>query len=109
MSEIEKKVNWLLTFRAALIISAVGLSLFGVFDVNRIECKVCWRDVTGHYFSVFGFFSAFGFAIGWTLPEAAETPEGRAHNWNTRQGFWAGSLGLGTLITVGFAATHFLS
>ena len=109
MSGNQNEVNWLLTFRAALIITGGGLFLSGVFAMDSIECKVCWRDVTRHYFSVFGFFSAFGFASGWTLPEAAENPEGRTHNWNTRQGFWAGSLGLGTFMTIWFASIHFLS
>ncbi len=109
MSENEKEVNWHLTFRAALIISAIGLVLFGVFGMDRIECKVCWRDVTRHYFSVFGYFSAFGFAIGWTLPESAFNSEVGKHSWNTRQGFTEGSLGVGALITVFLAAMHFLN
>lgn len=109
MSDSEKEVNWHLTFRAALIITAIGLILFGVFAMDRIECKVCWKDVTRYYFSVFGYFSAFGFAIGWTLPNRAPNTEDGTHDWNTRQGFWEGSLGVGALITGLFAAMHFLS
>lgn len=109
MSEKEKGVNWNLTLRAVLIVTAIGLALFGVFGTDRIECKVCWRDVTRHYFAVFGYFSAFGFAIGLTLPMGSPDADGGKHNWNSRQGFWEGSFGIGALITLGFAAMHFLS
>ncbi len=108
MAGIEKEVNWNLTFRTALIMAAIGLVLFGVFGIDRIECKVCWQDLQRYYFSIFGFFAAFGFAIGWTLPEATEHATGTKHHWNTRQGFWEGSLTVGALLTCIGAVVHFL-
>ena len=103
----EKEVNWRLAIRASLILGAAFLTLSNTFHVDRIACQVCWQDVTKHYFAFFGFFSAFGFAIGWTLPER-QSDSGHAIQWNTRQGFWEGSMGAGALLTIGFAVTHFL-
>ena len=109
MSAQENEVNWRLTIRAALILAAVGLGLFGVFNYDRIDCRVCWQDVTKHYFAFFGYFAAFGFAIGWTLPDRKVDTKGNTVQWDTRQGFWEGSLGTGALLTIVFAAIHFLA
>lgn len=109
MNQTEKEVNWRLTIRAALIITAVGFALFGVFHLDQIECRVCWKDVTRFYFSVFGYVTAFGFAIGWTLPEGPATSQNGRHNWSTRHGFWEGSMGLGTLMTLVLAGLHLFS
>lgn len=109
MSEKESEVNWNLTFRAALIVAAIGLGLFGVLDFGRLTCRTCWKDVTQYYFSVFGYIAGFGFAIGWTLPTKPASAEPARHNWNTREGFWEGSLGLGALMTFIAAAMHLLN
>ncbi len=106
---IEQEVNWRLTIRAALIVTAVGLGIAGVFQFNRIGCRLCWQDVTKHFFAFFGYFAAFGFAIGWTLPEGADEIKGRPIQWNTRRGFWEGSLGTAAIFSVIYAALHFLS
>lgn len=104
MSKQENRVNWRLAIRAALILAAVGLALFGVFSFDRVDCRICWKDVTRHYFAFFGYFAAFGFAIGWTLPDRQADTSGTLVQWDTRQGFWEGSLGVGALITIAAAA-----
>jgi len=109
MGDRKSKVNLNLTFRAALLVAAVGLGLFGAFDFSSLACRTCWKDVTQYYFSVFGYIAGFGFAIGWTLPASIASAEPTRHNWNTREGFWEGSLGLGTLVTAIAAAMHLLS
>jgi hypothetical protein len=104
VNETETRVNWRLTIRAALVITAVSMALFGVLSADQIDCRVCWRDQVSYFFGVFGYFAGFGYAIGWTLPPGpADTPEGK-HTWNTRQGFWEGSLGLGALVSCAIAA-----
>lgn len=93
-------VNWRLALRVTLIITAVGLMLSGIFSFNRIACSTCWQDVTRYFFTLFGFITAFGYAVGWTLPANADRPEERHVQWKTRQGFWEGSLGLASLMSV---------
>lgn len=63
-----KKNNWRLTIRAAIIVAAIGMAFSGTFHFNRIECTVCWKEIASYLFSVFGFISGTGFAIGLTLP-----------------------------------------
>lgn len=109
MSEKEAKVYLNLTFRAALIVTAIGLGLFGVLDFNHVECKVCWKDVTRYYFLIYGYISGFGFAIGCTLPVKSKCADDARHSWHTREGFWVGSLGLGALAAVGSAVMHLIS
>ena len=109
MSDREKEVNWKLTIRAALISAAVGLALFGVLSFDRIGCRTCWQDVTRHYLAFFGYFAASGYAIGWTLPDRRTDTDGDKVQWDTRRGFWEGSLGAGALITIAFATTHLLA
>lgn len=100
MATQENEVNWRLTFRAALIISAVVLIFSGVFHYDRIACSTCWQDVTRYLFTLFGSITAFGYAVGWTLPPNPDRPEERQVQWKTRQGFWEGTLGLATLMSV---------
>lgn len=111
MSASKETVNWRLTVRALLILAAVVLALNGVFAFDRVDCQVCWKDLSHHFFAFFGGIAAFGYAIGWTLPEQAVEPatDARTHNWNTREGFWEGSLALGALMTASFVAMHLLS
>ncbi len=109
MDSGEKQISWNLTIRAALIMTAIGLALFGVISMDRVDCRVCWKDLTHHYLSVFGYFAMFGYAIGWTLPSGpSETVAGK-HSWTTRQGFWEGSLGVGAMLATLFAALHLLA
>lgn len=104
MSELKTQVNWRLMIRAGLLVTAVGLALSGVLHADRLECRVCWEDQIRYLFATFGYFAGFGYAIGWTLPPSpAETPEGK-HTWQTRQGFWVGSFGLGALVACAVAA-----
>lgn len=109
MESNEQLPNWNLTVRTALIMTAVGLALFGVGSMDRVDCRVCWKDITHHYFAVFGYLTGFGYAIGWTLPTGSAQAENGKHSWNTRQGFWEGSFGLGALLTLVFAAMQLLS
>jgi len=109
VSEAENRVNWRLTIRAALVMTAVGLLLFGTLRFDQMYCRVCWDDQVRYFFGVFGYFAGFGYAIGWTLPPGpAETPDGK-HTWYTRQGFWEGSFGLSALLTLTFASVEFFS
>jgi hypothetical protein len=104
LNEPKSQVNWRLTIRASLVMTAVGLILFGVLQADQLQCRVTWKEQVLYYFALFGFFAAFGYAIGWTLPPgSAETPEGK-HIWSVRQGFWKGSLGLGSLMLCIFVA-----
>lgn len=100
MATEEKEVNWRRTVRAVLIITGLGLSFSGLFHFDRIDCRQCWQDVTMHFFATFGFFAAFGFAIGWTLPESADRKREPHRQWKTRHGFWEGSLGVATLLSI---------
>jgi hypothetical protein len=109
LSSQEEKVNWRLTIRAALVLAAVGLGFSGVFHYGRIGCPACWQEIARHYFAFFGYIAAFGFAIGWTLPDRRSESQGSAVQWSTRQGFWEGSLGAGALLTIAWAATHLLA
>lgn len=109
MSEPESQVNWRLTIRAALVMTALGVIFLGVLHADQLQCCVRWREQVQYYFALFGFFAAFGYAIGWTLPSgSAQTSKGK-HTWSTRQGFWEGSLGLGALLLCIFIAFSLLS
>lgn len=64
MATQENEVNWRLTFRAALIISAVVLIFSGVFHIDRVACRTCGQDVARYFLTLFGFITTFGYAIG---------------------------------------------
>lgn len=104
----KKEVNWSLTLRAALILAAVGLGCTGVLQANQLCASVQWREAIKSFFALFGLFAAFGYAIGWTLPDKRIDEAGSSVNWNTRRGFWEGSLGAATLISAGVVATDFI-
>ena len=108
MSELQQGTNWSLLLRVALIIMAIGLGLAGVFNFERLACQVCWKDITRHFFAFYGYFAAFGFAIGWTLPERRTEEAKSSVQWNTRQGFWEGSLGTAALLSIMFAVLQVL-
>lgn len=108
MPDQEKAVNWSLTLRAALIMAAVGLGFSGLFQLERVGSAAHWQDVISSFFTLFGYISAFGFAIGWTLPDTKSDERGSTVNWNSRRGFWEGSLGAASLFAIGVAALHFL-
>lgn len=107
MATQKNGVNWRLTIRAALIMLAVSLMFSGVYHFDRVSCRTCWQDLMRYFFTLFGSITAFGYAIGWTLPEKPDRPEERPFQWKYRQDFWEGSLGLATLMSVALAFMMF--
>lgn len=106
----ENEVNWSLTLRAALIVAAIGLTFFGALQSNQHCGSGQWRENVKSFFTVFGFFSAFGFGIGWTLPDTNNDNDNDSSgvNWKTRRGFWEGSLGVAALFSIGDAAMRLI-
>lgn len=78
-----------------------GLPVYlGLFNIDRIGCKICTRDIVQYCFSIFGYIVFAGFCASLTKPYAKESIELKRESFDTREGALRMSVSIGLFFVV---------